>query len=474
MIKDKTRILINSSVVTLSTTLDKFIFVVINIIIARYLSIEHFGEYTTALGYATFFSYFINLGINLTIIRLISIDPENESTHFGNALFTKAALSIIVYGIMAISLLFTNYNNNTIKLILIFGIVRFSTQIITSFYSLFDSKEKFVLSSFFTFLFSFSFLTATILIIVFNGTYFDFAYSRLVLVFILIIIIGFYTFKQFVIKIDLHKFKSFILSVFTFTQHSIYSNIIDRVNILILSLMQGTLYSGIFNNGFIFFSSLTFIPTNIGRVLAPYLYKIKFDKNPEKFQFTFDVFTKLFGVLSFYLFIIFFLYSDIFVPVIFGKKYLASIKVVQIVSFGIPFLFNIVPIIIRSLDKQEYNNRVHGIAAVINIISNIVFINYYKSEGAAIAMVTTFLAIFILSHAILFKNGYIRLYNACFSYLSFIIITIICFSLKKYLLSDLFWVYSIICITISYLLLVLLFLVRKNDIRIFKESFGIR
>ncbi len=54
---DKKRVFVNTIIVSGATIVDKFLFFVINIIVARYLSLADFGEYSTALVYATFFQF---------------------------------------------------------------------------------------------------------------------------------------------------------------------------------------------------------------------------------------------------------------------------------------------------------------------------------------------------------------------------------------------------------------------------------
>jgi O-antigen/teichoic acid export membrane protein len=61
-LNNKTRIFLNSLIVSGVAILEKLFFFIINIVVARYLNVNDFGEYTTALGYATFFSTFVNIG----------------------------------------------------------------------------------------------------------------------------------------------------------------------------------------------------------------------------------------------------------------------------------------------------------------------------------------------------------------------------------------------------------------------------
>ena len=74
--KIKKNFLKDSLYLMLASLAEKFFFFIVNIIIARYLTREHFGEYSTALSFATFFSLFSNLGIGFSSVRLISREHE--------------------------------------------------------------------------------------------------------------------------------------------------------------------------------------------------------------------------------------------------------------------------------------------------------------------------------------------------------------------------------------------------------------
>ncbi len=470
-VSDKKRVFINSIIVTLATISEKLFFFIIMIIVARYLNIDNYGEYSTAIGYATFFSVFTDLGISAGLIRAINLEKDLEREHFANTLFLKTILAVSVYVIMVLSLMFTNYNSDTIHLILIFGLVRFGNQYMATMYAFYDAREMFGVTSSIVFSFGLSFLAGTILVIFLKGNYFHFAYLRLIIVILVLAVLFLITFKKykFKLKFDRTTTKGFIKNVIPFGLSSICSNFIQRINIIILSIMHGTVYSGIFNNGYIFFLTLSFIPTNFHRILTPYLYKVPFEEDKNKFQFAFDFFTKVYGVISFFLALIIFLFSEPIITNFFGEKYTASIGVLRIIAFGIPFLFNVAFVIIRSLDKQEYNSIFMVIATVVNIISNLILIYYYKSIGAAITTVITFMVLFILCHLYLGKHKYVSLRKALFIYLSLILIFLICTSVESYFLKDLLWIYSIILISFLYFILIIAFLIRSNDIRIVKE-----
>ena len=105
MTKDniKRTVFINSLFTTFQTVIDKFIFFIINVLIARYLDTSLFGEYTTSLAYATFYSTFVDIGIKSTLVRSINKDAVNKNEHITNAFIIESFLSVIIYAAMAFS-----------------------------------------------------------------------------------------------------------------------------------------------------------------------------------------------------------------------------------------------------------------------------------------------------------------------------------------------------------------------------------
>lgn len=466
---DKKRVFFNSVVVTFATIIDKFIFFGINIIIARYLNIDHYGEYTTALGYATFFSMFTNIGINQTLIRAINFDKKFEKEHFANTLIIKTILSVTVYIVLIISLHFTNYNENTISLILIFGIVRIGNEFLTSFYAIYDAKEKFFSISFFNSTFSLSILSGTVLVILYSGDYFDLVYIRLAIVLIFIVIITFITLRNFKPKINFFTIKDFFANSIQFAATSILGNINQNINIIILSLLKGTVFSGIFTNGIMFIKSLMFIPMTFGRVLIPYLYKINFKNNKDKFQFAYDLYSKYLAVISFYVFIILFLFSNDIIILIFSNKYIKSIEVLRVLSICMPVIFTVSGSIITALDLQKYNTLCYGITAIINLIANIIFIYYFDVIGAAIAVIVTQLALYILTHGFLSLKNFLKYKNIFKIFMKLYIISLLIYIIDYFLLANFSFIISFICASIIYMVMVSILILTKDDLRIFRE-----
>ena len=471
MVNDKKRVFGNSVITTFSSIFEQFVFFIVNIIISRYLTVNDFGLYSTALGFATFFSMFTDIGMNTTLIRALNVERGKEREHFTSVVVIKTLLSIIVFTVMSISLLFTNYTTEIIFLTLLFGVVRIGNNYQSTFYSLYNAKEKFKMSSFYRLSFAVCFLAGTYIVIFFKGDYFDIAYLRTGVVILFLLWMGTVTFKKIKLKFSWPNIKSFARDSIPFGKSTIYANIILRTGIVILPLLHDPSLSGIFNNGQIFLFTLFFIPNSLANVITPYLFKHKFDDNKEKFQFAYDVFTKALSIIGFFLFLTLFLFARDIILLIYGTKYTAAIPILQIISFGVMFSFTISGTIITTLDLQKIRTKIDGNTVIFAIIFNFVLIKLYKVEGAAFATIATQVVSFVLYHYFLIKNRYIKINKMAVLFLKLIVISIIAYYIKNIFLINFHYIYSAIIFTIYYIIACLILIINKDDIRISKEIF---
>jgi len=93
----------------------------------------------------------------------------------------------------------------------------------------------------------------------------------------------------------------------------------------------------------------------------------------------------------------------------------------------------------------------------------------FKSAGAALAAVLTYLFVYIASHYYLAVNNYINI-SATLKYLVYeVIILSLCFLVKQYLPNNIHWFYLMAAVSTVWMVLNLLFVFNSNDLRILKE-----
>lgn len=460
---NKKQFLQNSFYLMLASLAEKAFFFIVNIIIARYLSKEHFGEYSTALSFATFFSLFANLGIGFSSVRLISREGDLRNRHYAASQVIKVLVSLLAFLLMCIALYFTDYNENTIYLTLVLGVVRIGNEYLIYLFSLLESFSKFAIISVFTTLFAFSFMVSTICVVLLNGDYFGIVFVRLVVVLVFVILALLSTRQLFRFGwVRISELLLFIRETIPFGVSFLLSTTTINLAPLILPLYHGTVYTGIYNNAFIFFTSLLFIPAALGKVIMPYLYRYDFNKERSLFTQFYFSYAKLLSVLSFYCLIILICFSGDIIRIIFGHKYDESIPVLNIMAFAIPYSFNIAPSIIPTMNKQKINSFIDSAVCVVSIPLSLVLIKYYTIDGAALSVVLICIMAYSLSNLYTVFRG-INYSNILVFRMKLFILSLLIFFSYKYLKEHINFIFIFIILSIVYLLIVYFLFLSKKE-----------
>ncbi len=470
----KSKLFIDSIVVNTASFVEKAGFFVANILIARYLSVDHFGEYSTALAYATFFSTMTDIGINVTLVRALNLEKRFENEHLTNALIIKSVLAVVMYVLMAVSLFFAKYNNDVIGLTLIFGLVRICNEFMLTFYSVDEAHQNFMYPSIMNSIYVVTFIVGIIIVITIKGNYYHLAYIRLGIVLLFILLLSHRMVRSFKFVFNWEVFRWFFFKAIPFSIVTVLWNLILKANVIIISLMVGTTEVGIFTNSMLFLDTLSIIPGNLRKITIPELYKALEKNDRNKFQFFFDVMSKYFGIISFCLMVLLFLFARDIIIIIFGEKYLSCVPILQLISFAIPLIFNIALTIIIGLDKRSALLRVLVVATIVNIVSNIILIHFFSLIGAAIVIAITYGLIFILGHLYLMLKEKIKMINVIVCYLKLIAIaTTVIYMSSATGMMDYPLPINLIGVSVIYVILVMVFILKKDDIRIIREMIKI-
>lgn len=456
----------NSLFLMLGSVSEKIFFFVINILIANYLTKEHFGEYSTALAFATFFSFFSNLGIGASTIRLINRNSEDRDQYFSISISSKFFLSAGAYLIMCIALSFTNYNEDTVYLVLILGLVRIGNEFILYLFSLFEVDSFFRFISFITFSFSFSFMAATIAVILLQGTYFDLVSVRLFMVLLFIVVLFLKAGYRYNFTLDYSHLsvvlKTFFKESLPFSISFLFNSTTTSLAALLLPLIHGTIYAGIYNNAYIFFVSLLFIPATLGRVIMPYLYRFDFKLNKDLYTSFYYIYGKIFSSLSFYFSIVFVIYAGSIIKLVFGDKYDESIPLLTIMGIAVPFAFNIALIIIPTINKQKINSIIDSIVWIVNIPLCIVLIKLYGEIGAALSITVLYVLWYLMTNIYLVYRGID--YSKIFIFrVKLLLTSSFLYMIDKFLLDEFHFIVAFCIVSFGYLGIVYGFFFTKKE-----------
>ncbi|MCD6326029.1 flippase [bacterium] len=94
------RIARNFMAIVLGEAIGKIVaFFAVTIFLANYLTNAPFGSYSIVISFTAFFMLFASFGLDQIIVRELSRTPELRESIIGSALFVKAVLSVIAFGL---------------------------------------------------------------------------------------------------------------------------------------------------------------------------------------------------------------------------------------------------------------------------------------------------------------------------------------------------------------------------------------
>lgn len=396
-----------------SNVINKILLFCNGIFIVRVLSKESFGVYSYSQNLLSIFLLFSGLGINNGLLQFASKSNEEEKNEIFKFTFRLGIIiNIILTGIVILYCIFCNFKIKEGREILLYmsGFPIF-TIIIDSFLIYWraelKNKEMSVLSTINT--------LSTVIFMVIGGYLYELKgvilgkYIGFILV--MLVILKYNSLKK--IKQYLKKSKINFSLKKEIIKYSLSSQItgsivsfIHTLDILSIGLLIGdkNILAAYKTANTIPFG-LEFIPAAIMIYIYPY-----FARNNNNIQWIKENYIKVLKILIGINFIIVttnLCFGKMIIINIFGKEYLDSIKIFNILCIGYFFTgsFRVLGAnILFALQKPKYNIYSSVIASISNIFLNIFLIKKYGSIGAAYATLMIFIIWSVLVNLFIYKT----------------------------------------------------------------------
>ena len=370
---------------------------------ARYLGAEGFGILSFALAFTGIFGVFTDLGLRQLTIREVARNKSLAGKYLANISVIKVILAAITFGLMTVVINLLEYPKKTIEVVYLIALsVIFSafTQIFNSIFQAFEKMEYVSLGEILKSVLIFS---GVIFVIKQEGDVISFASlfliaSIIVLIYSLLILRWkfanpVFTSTNKLLKVDWSFWKSMIREALPFGLTSIFVTIYYRIDSVMLSLMKGNEVVGWYNAAYRLIMVLMFIPVIFQNAVFPVTSRL-FKTSEESLKFVSERFFKYMIIIGIPIGIGTTLLADRIILLVFGVEYTPSITALQILVWGVIFAFIAVPFenLFYSANKQFIVTIEVGIAAILNVIMNLLLIPKYSLLGASIA--TTVIWIF--------------------------------------------------------------------------------
>lgn len=401
------------------------------IIIARNLGIEQFGTYSLILTLIGFFTVFSNYGFDPLIIREIAQNPKNIHLYISNNIILKAIFSIVSFTVFLIFVYFLK--NNVFIPFLILGCSYLVYHPLMTISSSFYGKEKMIWSAGVQVLGD---LTRFILILYFLHKYVSvvtvviaYAIANLIISLVLLLLV-----KHVIglkLRIDPSFFKETIKEAFPFALNGLIFMMYFRIDIFLLSWLQGDAVVGTYSAAYRILDALLFIPAGIMGAIFPALSR-KYKMSDANFWYSFEKIIKYLTIVGVPIgFAITALAPKIISLLYVGKQWEVSIIYLQVLIWTITLIFLncSFPVALNATGKQKISALVLLFGTVFNISLNLLLIPILSAMGASISTVVTEISTIIIYLYMFRKNYSIKMFL---------------YSLYKPLIASLFMVVTII------------------------------
>lgn len=399
----------NTLFLTLSEFFLKFIGVLWIVFLAHSFSISEYGRYSFVNSFIAIFSFLPDLGVGIIVIREIARNKEKADLYLGNSLILNTSFAFIALIVIFITSFFLGQSPQTRALIFIASLTLFISTVRSVAIFFFDGMEKMHLSALLNslntvLLLIFAAIFGFILGLGIKGVFIGMLFGTILSLFIT----WFIVLQRFILpKVIVNKkiMKHLFLEGLPLGIASFSFMVYTRIDSVILGNLLGNTSVGIYNSATPFAFSLIQL-LNVPFVVAvfPALSRIE-KENKQRFQKVLKRSVFFIIAWSLPISILISLFSPIFIPFIFGKKYEAAIPVLKILIFFVPFasLSAFLYKVLIILNKQMLYLYISIAGALINVIFNFYLIPKYLIIGAAYASVGTQVFLFIVYFMVVFK-----------------------------------------------------------------------
>jgi len=382
----------NSMWMIMTTIIQMIISLAVNIIVARYLSVEDYGIINYGLSFINFFIGICTLGLNSITIKYLVSEKKEQGKILGTCIGMRLISSILsVIMIMLIILVLKDD-----KTIIIATLLQSISLVFDSFSTInfwFQHKLQSKYTAIIAFIAYLFFAVYKIILVLLKKEIYWFAFSNCISYIVIAILLIILYKKQGGQKLSFSwkKGKEMLSHSYHFILSSLMVALYAQTDkIMIGSMIEDISAVGLYSVSTTIINLWSFLPTAIINSFNPVLVEKKKVSNEQYISKLKLLYSIIFWLgIAYTLFIL--VFGKLIITILYGQKYLAGLTALRIAIFGVTFSFIGV---VREFwlvceNKEKYAKWFAIIGVVANIILNIVLIPIMGIAGAAIATAVT-------------------------------------------------------------------------------------
>lgn len=364
----------------------------VGIISARYLGPSNYGLISYGTAMVSFFMSFCTLGINSIIVKDFFDYPEDQGKTLGSAILMRILSSICSsIAVIGVSFVLDWGEWETIAIVALCSI----SLVFHAFDSInywFQSQYKSKVTALAIFLAYVATSVYKIILLILGKSVFWFAFASSVdyIVLSIILLIAYKINHGQKLSFSINNGKRLLKKSYHYILSGMMATIYAQTDKLMLKQTMGEAEVGYYATAVAICHMWTFILTAIIDAMYPTIIQ-SFKKGAEVFNKKNRQLYALIFYITVFVSIMFLLFGEFGIWVLYGEEYLPAALPLKIVTWYTAFSFFGVA---RNAwmvcnEKQKYLKYMYIIAAVMNVVLNLVFIPLWGAAGAAVASLIT-------------------------------------------------------------------------------------
>ena len=360
----------------------------VGILTARFLGPSNYGLIGYAGAYTAFFMAFCTLGINSILVKEFVLKPDNEGEIIGTTLILRVISSFLSSILIIIIVSIVDVGEKTTLYVVALCSIGTVFHVFEVFNYWFQAKLQSKVTAIASLIaYMVTAIYKVILIVTGKSVYwFAFATSVDYICIAILLLIAYFKFGGKKLSFSFSCGKELLKQSYHFILSSLMVSIYGQTDKLMLKQMISETEVGYYSTATAICSMWCFVLTAIIDSFYPSIIEAS-EKDEELFKKRNKQLYAMIFYISVFVSVIFFIFSPLIIKILYGNEFLPAVNPLRIVTWYTAFSYLGVArnawIVCKK--RQKYLKYIYILAAVANIILNLIFIPLFGASGAAIA-----------------------------------------------------------------------------------------
>lgn len=360
----------------------------VGILTARFLGPSNYGLIGYAGAYTAFFMAFCTLGINSILVKEFVLRPDDEGEIIGTTLILRVVSSILSSITILIIVSILDSGEKTTLYVVALCSIGTVFHVFEVFNYWFQAKLQSKVTAIASLIaYMVTAIYKVILIVTGKSVYwFAFATSVDYICIAILLLIAYFKFGGKKLSFSFLCAKDLLKQSYHFILSSLMVSIYGQTDKLMLKQMISETEVGYYSTATAICSMWCFVLTAIIDSFYPSIIEAS-EKDEELFKKRNKQLYAMIFYISVFVSVIFFIFSPLIIKILYGNEFLPAVNPLRIVTWYTAFSYLGVArnawIVCKK--RQKYLKYIYILAAVANIILNLIFIPLFGASGAAIA-----------------------------------------------------------------------------------------